>query len=60
MLKWVAPLDGGCLPILSYTVQKNGVDLTNVIDPSQTTFTDIISSGGAIGSNITYAIKANN
>lgn len=49
MLGWTAPLDSGCLPILNYIIQKNGIDLATVVSPSQSSFTDNISTGGSIG-----------
>lgn len=59
-LDWVKPADDGCLPILSYSISKNGVEAIAGVDPSLTTVTDDISVGGAIGTSITYQIKALN
>ena len=46
--EWDTPASDGCLPILSYTLWKDGVLKTN-IDPSLTSFTDNITVGGLIG-----------
>lgn len=59
-LGWQAPLDDGCLTILSYTINKDGVDIATDIDPSLTAFTDDISTNGQIGVQITYKLKAIN
>lgn len=59
-LQWNPPTDNGCLPILSYVIAKNGVDLATVITANQHQLVDNISVGGAIGTSITYKIKAIN
>lgn len=57
---WTRPLTDGCLTIKSYTVNKDGLDHQSLIDPSLTTFTDDIRVDGAIGTLITYKVKAIN
>lgn len=57
---WKAPLTSNCLSILSYTVAKNGIELSAIIDPSENSFTDDISIGGSIGQLITYKVLAIN
>jgi hypothetical protein len=57
---WDAPLIDGCLTILSYTIAKDGTDHVTDIDPSLTSYTDDITTGGSIGDLITYQIKAVN
>jgi hypothetical protein len=60
-ISWISPDLDGCLPILYYVVNKDGVDLPDQVSPSLTTFTDDISSGGGnTGNQITYMIKAVN
>jgi hypothetical protein len=59
-LTWSPPSDTGCLPLTSYLVNKNGVDLPAIISPGQNTYTDSIVSGGSIGTQITYQLKAIN
>ena len=59
-LSWIRPDDDGCLSILNYRVNKDGQDLDNLIQPTATTFTDDISVGGAIGTEIVYKVKAVN
>ena len=58
-LAWNQPLDNGCLPIIQYTLSKNGADLAAVITPDQLTYTDSITSA-TIGTQITYKLKAIN
>lgn len=49
-LKWQAPQDIGCLPIINYVLNKNGVDMPNVIAPNQLSFIDTtLTTGGSIG-----------
>ncbi len=60
VLEWDKPLSDGCLPILSYTIQKDGVDYASSIASTATSFTDDISTGGQIGQKIKYRIKAIN
>ena len=57
---WDVPDSDGCLPILHYTLNKNGVDLEVEISPSLIEYEDDISTGGQIGDQITYKIKAVN
>ena len=59
-LKWNPPEDNGCLPVQYYTLYKNGVDISVVITADLTTYTDSITIGGAIGTSITYKLKAIN
>ena len=57
---WDVPDSDGCLPILYYILNKDGVDLPTQISPSLTQYTDDITTGGQIGDQITYKIKAVN
>lgn len=60
VVSWQRPDSDGCLPLTHYVLNKDGVDLPDLIAPSATSFTDDISTGGAIGTQITYKIKALN
>lgn len=33
-LSWAAPVDNGCLPLVSYVMNKNGVDMVDIIAPN--------------------------
>ena len=33
-LSWAAPVDNGCLPLVSYEMNKNGVDMVDIIAPN--------------------------
>jgi len=60
-LSWAAPVDNGCLPLVSYVMNKNGVDMADVIAPNQLSFVDThLATGGAIGTLIVYKIKTTN
>lgn len=60
-LQWQAPMDNGCLPIVSYVLNKNGVDLSaEFISSDADSFTDTAMTGAAIGTQITYKLKAVN
>jgi hypothetical protein len=59
-LTWTPPTNTGCLPITYYVLNKNGVDLSATITADMTSYTDDISTGGTIGTTITYMIKALN
>jgi hypothetical protein len=59
-LSWSAPLDNGCLPIQYYTLNKDGSDLSVVISADSLSYTDDITTGGTIGTSITYKLKAVN
>lgn len=52
VLEWDRPTSDGCLPILSYTLSKNGVDHVTDINPTSTAVIDDISVGGTIGALI--------
>ena len=61
VLSWERPDSDGCLPLTHYVINKDGVDLPDFVAPSATSFTDDISlSGGAIGTEIVYKVKALN
>jgi hypothetical protein len=60
VLGWDVPLTDGCLPILSYTVAKDGSDHILDISPTLKSISDDISVSGSIGETITYKIKAIN
>lgn len=60
VLGWDVPISDGCLPILSYTVAKDGSDHIMNISPSLVSVTDDLSASGSIGETITYKIKATN
>ena len=55
---WTKPSSVGCLPILSYTINKNGIDTEFDVSPTATTYTDLVV--GKIGDKVTYKIKAVN
>lgn len=59
-LEWNPPTDNGCLPIIKYILNKDSVDLAALITADQLTYTDNISTGGTIGTSITYMLKAVN
>lgn len=61
-IAWSDPLQDGCLPILHYIVNRDGVDLAGQIIPSSNSFTDDISAAATypLGTAITYKIKAVN
>ena len=61
-LSWAAPVDNGCLPLVSYVMNKNGVDMVDIIAPNELSFTDthLTSSNARIGTVITYKIKTTN
>jgi len=59
-IAWDAPLHDGCLTILSYTIIKDGFELHTGLSPSMTQYTDSITVGGAVGTKITYRVKAIN
>jgi len=59
-LTWDSPIDNGCLPLTSYVLNKNAVDLINVIAPEQTQFVDSIVTGGTIGTQVVYKLKTVN
>jgi len=48
--------------LVSYVLNKNGVDMTDIISPNQLSFTDthLTSSTASIGTVITYKIKTTN
>ena len=49
-LEWVAPEDNGCLPLIKYVLNKNGVDMPDFIAPNKLSFLDTtLTSGGSIG-----------
>jgi hypothetical protein len=60
VLGWVVPVSDGCLPILGYTVAKDGSDHILNISPSLVSVTDDLSVSGSVGEIITYKIKAIN
>ena len=61
VVQWERPDSDGCLPITHYVINKDGTDLdSEFISPSATSYTDDISTGGAIGTSITYKLKAVN
>ena len=60
MLSWKRPDLDGCLPIMHYRVNKDGQDLAALVPPTAITFTDDISVGGTIGTEIVYKVKAVN
>lgn len=51
-----------CLTILSYTIAKDGVDIPalSVVHPSLTQVDDDIQLNGAVGTQLTYKLKARN
>ena len=55
---WDLPISDGCLPVLSYTLNRDGVDTTTNISPAVTLHTD--SGIGATGTEIVYKIKSVN
>lgn len=57
---WSAPSNYGCLPIMHYRLNKNGVDLATLISADSQSFTENISVGGTLGTSITYKLKAVN
>ena len=57
-LGWNGPEDNGCLPITSFVLNRNGVDLVAVIGPEQTTYVDAVTA--TIGTLVTYKLKALN
>ncbi len=60
-MSWAAPVDNGCLPLVSYVMNKNGVDMADVIAPNQLSFVDThLTTGGAIGTKLVYKIKTTN
>jgi len=61
-LAWQAPFDNGCLPLISYVLNKNGVDMVDVIGPNQLMFVDthLASAGGLVGTIISYKLKTVN
>ena len=59
-ISWERPYTDGCLPVKHYRVNKDGVDLPHLVTPSATFFADDISTGGSIGTEITYKVKAVN
>lgn len=59
-ISWQRPDSDGCLPLTKYVINKDGVDLADIVSPSATAFTDDITTGGAIGTEITYKVKAVN
>ncbi len=60
VISWKVPLSSGGLAITGYTLNKAGTDLSAVIAASATSYTDDITTGGSIGTTITYKIKATN
>jgi hypothetical protein len=46
VLEWDKPLDDGCLPLLSYTIWKDGADYDSSIPSTANTFTDDLSNSG--------------
>ena len=60
-VSWKAPEDFGCLPLISYALNKNGVDLATVISPNALFFIDTsLTTGGSTGTQIVYKLKAIN
>ena len=59
-IEWDRPDSDGCLPVLKYVINKDGVDLADIVAPSATNFADDISIGGSVGSEISYKLKAVN
>lgn len=60
MVGWDVPVSDGCLPILSYTLAKDGSDHILDISPTLKSITDDLSVFGSIGDVITYKIKSKN
>ena len=60
VLSWERPFTDGCLPITQYVLNKDGVDLADVINPAENTFTDDLTVGGSTGTEIKYKVKAKN
>jgi hypothetical protein len=60
VFEWDRPANDGCLPILSYTLWKDGSDHITGIASTATLVTDDISAGGVVGAQIVYKIKALN
>lgn len=58
-LKWEAPSDTGCLPILHYKIAKDGSDLSADISADLASYTDT-SATGALGTAYVYTIRAVN
>lgn len=61
-LEWQAPEDNGCLPLTSYIMSKDGVDMPDFIAPNMLKFVDtsFTAATGAIGTTVTYKLKTVN
>jgi len=57
---WDAPNSDGCLSILSYSIERDGLEHKTNVHQSAVTFTDDITVAGAIGTEISYRVKAVN
>lgn len=57
---WEVPSNDGCLTILSYTIERDGVEHKTDVHPAATSYSDDISVGGSLGTQVTYRVKALN
>jgi len=58
-ISWSTPLTDGCLPLLGYTIERDGQIVEASLDPSLHTYTDSIGASD-IGIVHTYRVRAFN
>lgn len=58
MIRWQTPVSDGCLPLLGYTIERDGTNIELPVDPSLDSFTDTFLS--EVGNQHTYRVRAFN